>query len=377
MKYKVLLVDDEVEVLMAYQRNLFKHYNVKLATSGAEALNVIQDEGPFAVVLSDYNMPGMTGIELLSEIKEIAPDTTRLIITGYADVSVAVKSVNEGKVFRFLTKPITTDNLLLVIKAACEQYKLVTAEKELLDKTLKGSIKILIDLMTVLQPNIFQRTSRYRRLARILAETLPNTNLWEVEISALLSQIGALIMPADILQQYTESTEMNDKDAAVVRLIPQYSSDILKNIPRLESIAEAILYQDYDYDPINKSSQTIHGADLPVISRILKIVKDYYHFYDAHLDNDKAYSLLLTNKHAYDPFIFEKIIKIINNDNGKKKKIVSINELKPNMVIADTIYSENDMVLITKGRELSEVVIMKLQVLAKRIKIKEPIFIYE
>lgn len=377
MKPNVLLVDDEHEILMAYQRNLFKIFKVHVATSGLEALEVIRTEGPFAAVLSDYNMPGMNGIDFLSKVKDLSPDTTRIIITGYADVSVAISAVNNGKVFRFLTKPISMDNLITVMNAAVHQYKLINSEKELLDKTLKGSIKILIDLLSILQPEIFSRTNRYRILSRKIAEKLQNVNIWEAEMAGLLSEIGSLIMPTDILAKYSSSDEIDETEQTFISKIPSYSADILKNIPRLETIAEAISHSDLDFTPVKATDTNLSGEELPILSRILKIVKDYFKFHSETNNNNETYNLLLTNKRKYDPTVLRALVDIINSDKGPRKKVVYLRELRTGMVLAENLEGEGNLVLISKGKELSDVLIMKLGLISKRVEIKEPIFIYE
>ncbi|MBX3042469.1 MAG: response regulator [Candidatus Kapabacteria bacterium] len=374
---KILLVDDEPDVLLAYQRNLFKLYNVSIAGSGDEAIRIIEDEGPFSVILSDFNMPGMNGINLLTQVKEISPDSSRLIITGYADVNVAIKSVNDGKVFRFLTKPISMDNLIEVINSADEQYRLVTAEKELLDKTLKGSIKILIDLISITKPEIFALSNQFRITAKRLSKFLKGINPWEVEIAALLSEIGAILIPgADKIENdsYTVSKSDSHNNDELNR-IPQLSADILKNIPRLEEIANAIKYQNYEYTYKKGLNQEFYKNDIPIISRIIKIVKDYTLNSKKSGNSDYAYNQLLINKSAYDPEILSKMVDVIVAESKIKKTTVNICNLVPGMVTAENIESDTGLVLISKDRELSEVTIEKLNMLSKRLTIVEPIFI--
>lgn len=142
MKPKILLVDDELNVLIAYQRNLRSRFDLSIAESGEAGLAVINESGPFAVIVSDYNMPIMNGIEFLRNVKNLAPDSIRIMLTGQADLQSAINAVNEGNVFRFLTKPCSHELLLNSLESAVEQYRLVTVEKVLLEK-IKKMEKIL------------------------------------------------------------------------------------------------------------------------------------------------------------------------------------------------------------------------------------------
>src|ERR1700733_8122058 len=103
MSNRILCVDDDINILEGYQRALRKEFDITTAPGGEEALVKIRDEGPFAVVVSDMRMPGMDGIQLLTRIKQVAPESVRIMLTGNADQQTAMNAVNEGNIFRFLT----------------------------------------------------------------------------------------------------------------------------------------------------------------------------------------------------------------------------------------------------------------------------------
>ncbi|MDR3584123.1 MAG: response regulator, partial [Desulfosporosinus sp.] len=155
MNNKVLLVDDDLNVLQAYTRTLRGNFKVSTTDNGAEGLQILKKEGPFAVIVTDYRMPKMNGIQFLAYAKELIPDTIRIMLSGQADLDVSIQAVNEGNVFRFLNKPCPTEQLIKVLDTAIEQYRLVMSERELLDKTLKGSVKLLLDISNAVNPQIF------------------------------------------------------------------------------------------------------------------------------------------------------------------------------------------------------------------------------
>jgi|YNPMSStandDraft_1061717.scaffolds.fasta_scaffold00051_14 sigma-B regulation protein RsbU (phosphoserine phosphatase) len=148
MNKKILFVDDEINVLHGYRRNLRSLFDVHIAQSGEEALKIISEQDDFAVIISDYRMPEMDGIELLHKVRDISPDTIRIILTGYADMQIAIEAINEGNIFRFLTKPISNDKLINTINDALEQYRLITTEKELNKKLQDAYQTIKHDLET-------------------------------------------------------------------------------------------------------------------------------------------------------------------------------------------------------------------------------------
>ena len=133
MTAKILFVDDDALLLQTHQRQLRKLYQVEVAQGAEAALVAIREHGPFAVIVSDMRMPGMNGVQLLAKVREIAPDTVRMMLTGYGDLNSAMEAVNEGHIFRFLTKPCSRSTLAKALDASIAQYRLVTAERELSD----------------------------------------------------------------------------------------------------------------------------------------------------------------------------------------------------------------------------------------------------
>ena len=179
MPEKILFVDDEENVLSALKRQFRKQYSVSTALGGASALQMLADQGPFAVIVSDMQMPEMNGIQLLQQARKLAPDSVRLMLTGNADQKTAMDAVNEGSVFNFLTKPCPPETMAGSIAAAVEQYRLITAERELLEGTLNGSVKLLMDMLSMLAPDSFGRTITVRDMASKMSAVIKLENTWD------------------------------------------------------------------------------------------------------------------------------------------------------------------------------------------------------
>ena len=192
----ILCVDDEPKVLEGLVLNLRKHYRVSTANNGQGGLAIVDGNDPPAVVVSDMRMPEMDGAAFLSQVKERSPDTVRLLLTGQADLESAIAAVNHGQVFRFLTKPCSPPTLLTAIQAAAEQHRLITAEKELLEKTLRGSIKALTEILSLANPLIFGRATRLKQHASELVTGLGVPFSWQLEVAVMLSQIGCIVLSA-------------------------------------------------------------------------------------------------------------------------------------------------------------------------------------
>ncbi|GAG00018.1 unnamed protein product, partial [marine sediment metagenome] len=201
MSEKILCIDDDPNILQGYQRRLRKQFKIETALGGTEGLEAIASKGPFAVIVSDMRMPGMDGVQFLAAAKRRAPDSVRMMLTGFADQQTAVEAVNEGNIFRFLTKPCPPETFAKALTAGMEQYRLVTAEKVLLEKTLRGAIKVLTDVLSLTNPTAYGHASRVRRLVQKLCKQLEVDQPWQAEVAAMLSQIGCVTVPPNTLNK--------------------------------------------------------------------------------------------------------------------------------------------------------------------------------
>jgi len=175
MNRKVLCVDDDANILEAYQRNLRKQFSIDTAPGGEPALALMDSRGPYAVVVADMQMPGMNGVEFLIQSQRTAPDTARIMLTGNADQKTAVEAVNKGHIYQFLNKPCPPAMLALALENGIRQHSLITAERELLENTLNGSIKMLTEVLASTDPQSFGRGELLRNSMRAFAQSLKIT----------------------------------------------------------------------------------------------------------------------------------------------------------------------------------------------------------
>jgi two-component system cell cycle response regulator len=122
MNRKILLVDDDTNLLNGYNRNLRKQFDVNIADSGEKALKLLEAEESFAVIMADQRMPGMDGVTLLRHANNLYQDTVRIMLSGYADVDTALAAVNEGQIFRFLVKPYPMEDLKIILEHGVQEY---------------------------------------------------------------------------------------------------------------------------------------------------------------------------------------------------------------------------------------------------------------
>jgi response regulator RpfG family c-di-GMP phosphodiesterase len=302
MTVKILFVDDDANILSAYQRSLRKEFAIDTALGGEQALEKIGSQGPYGVIVSDMGMPGMDGIKFLTLAKEVSPDTVRMVLTGNANLNSAVEALHHGNIFRYLVKPVPPENMSVSLNAGLRQYDLVTAERELLEKTLQGSIRVLMDILSMVNPEVFGRAQTLRQLMRSLALTLKVSQIqWKLDLSVMLAQIGLVTMPPAVLYKSQRGDSLTESELAVMRRAPEISHDLLGNIPRLESVADIILYQKKNYDGSGFPCDEVAGPSIPLGARMLRVLSDMLQLEAKGMTRSNAIGAMSRQVGWYDP----------------------------------------------------------------------------
>ncbi len=283
MSETILLVDDDIRVVSALQRALYKEYRIEIAGSGTDALKALEGT-QYAVVISDLRMPDMSGIDLLCKVKELSPDTVRVLLTGQADVDNAIAAVNEGNVFRFLMKPCPEDVLTGTLDEALSQYQMVTAQRNVLHETLIAVISVLMNVLGEIQPAAFGRAERIRQLVIAIANATGVKVSWELEAAALLSQVGFISVPPEIVAKYHSGDKLSEEERDQISREPEMAGRLLQGIPRLRSVLRIIAAQQ-DF-----SAATPRTEDAVVFEagQILCLAQDFDHILRCGISADLA-----------------------------------------------------------------------------------------
>ncbi len=376
---RVLFVDDEENLLNAIRRQFRKEFNLQTATSGKEALSVIKSEGPFAVVVSDLRMPEMDGIQFLTAVRDKAPDTVRMMLTGNADVTAAMQAVNEGNIFRFMAKPCPTETLRAAVQSGIEQFRLLNAEKELLESTLQGSIRLLTDLLGTISPLASGRATRAKRyvrqLVRLISEKIPvdESILWQFEIAAMLSQVGALLLPQPVLKKVLAGEKLTAGEQELFDKHPNVGRNLVTNIPRLEPVGEIIALQNVRFDGSNASTAQPTHYDLPLPARVLKVALDFDEQVSRGNTQTESLAVLQSNEAWYDPDILSALARLVKLESSYKVARLYMKDVKSGMILAENVFTADGQLLIAKGFELTDSMIQRLQHYSSNGQLREPV----
>lgn len=364
-KPRVLFVDDEPALLDGLARNLRSRFDVTTAIGGEAGIAAIKADGPFAVVMSDLRMPGTDGVKVLASARRSAPDSTRILLTGFGDVDAAIAAVNFGEVYRFLTKPALPSTIALALEQGVEQHDLRRSQRELLEETLRGSVQALLDALSLANPAAFSRAARIAGLAELLLEGFDVEDRWVVEVAASLSQIGAVTLPDAVAEKLRVGGVMSDDEQELVDRVPEVSARILGPVKRLEPVVEAIRAQREPFHP-----------ELPLAARILRVAVDLDELEARGMPSADAYALLRSREGCYDPDVLA-VLDGQTMAGGGAGKIheIGVAELEIGVVVASDLLDRCGRLLVGRGQVVSEPLLERIRNYGSTVGIDEPLFV--
>ena len=305
MNNKILCVDDEESILRGFQLNLRKDFEVHLASDGVEGLEVFEKEGGFALVLSDMRMPRMNGADMLAEIKQ-NHEVSTILLTGHTDFDSAMAAVNDGNVFRMLSKPCPPERLIKVLKDGLEQHDLVKSKRILLDQTLRGAVEALAESLSTAKPLFFGRVQRVRRMANELAKKLSIPNAWRVDVASVFSQLAYLALPENVTEDVYYRKDLSKDVKSLLSKFPEDTRNILNKIPGLEEIGEILKSVDVQYRFEQEKEDGVRIA-----ASILKVALDFDYYEEQGYDRSIIVSTLRERNKEYDPKVTDTLSDLI------------------------------------------------------------------
>ena len=405
---KVLFVDEERYILSALRRvTRGQPWTVSVANRGDEALELLKEE-PFDVVVSDMRMPQMSGDQLLKKVKELSPCTTRILLTGYADIQAVESAVNEAEIFQYVTKPWHETQLIETIAEGIERHRGLLAQEEKLgeseDKTRRlGKIALMLDkqnktkthaleeMRQHAEQNLFDALSIVTRLseaknrgdgdyARSVSEYtervgrrlgLKGEALKHLSLAATLHKIGMICLPDELVMRPRHS--FNSDERKLYQRYPVWGAMALANCDSLLEAADIVRHHR-EYINGKGFPDALLDNQIPLSSKILCVVCDFFELYsgkmEKHLSGLEDARVYMNEwmGRRYEPLVVQTFFEEIE-DYGKcepLEKTVSTNQLQAGMELNDDVYTRDGVLLLTKGSKLGKTIIQHLVAYEKR-----------
>ena len=376
----VLVVDDTVDNIDVLRSILGEKYKVKVALNGQKALNIAKKRPP-DIILLDIMMPGMDGYEVCRRLKD-NPATKKIpviFVTAKGEVEDETKGFELGAV-DYIVKPVSPPIVRARVKTHLELKNSRQYIEQLLSKTLLGSIKLLTDILAFVNPRRFSQAARLKRYAHDISMYLGLPDIWRIEIAALLSHIGIVTIPTQILNKVEKKIRLSAGERQLYATYPSMGHDLLENIPRMESAAKMIAHQQDTLCIPTTSGNPLDWDIEELGGQILKVVIEYDHLIMKG-KNSKAAIIELRNRGGlYPPFLLDallesqRVIKSPKTDEEVlSKTVVNVTDLRSGMILEDDLVTEDGTVIIFKGNEISSSMLNLLTRYAKHRKFVEPI----
>lgn len=350
----LLCVDDERHVLESMGLFLRRRYELLTAESGAEGIRLLRAHPEVCVIMSDMRMPGMDGATFLHAARSIAPDAPRLLLTGHADIESAITAINDGRIFRFLLKPSPPAQVLEAFEAALSQYRLVTAERELLEHTLRGAVKALSDVLSLAQPAAFGHALRVKLLAGELAGALLPAHRWAVEVAAMLAPLGSIALPAEVADKMHEGRALSIEEKVMVARVPRVTDSLLCNVPRLGMVRGMLALLDHDQLPsgLLLSAEQRRAAERG--AAILRAAVDLDALDALGFPPADALEALRSGSGRYDPDVVA-ALETVRNSGGSLREVqeIPLAALRVGMVIAADVRLATGALFVARGYEVT------------------------
>lgn len=357
---RILFVDDEPNLLNGVRRQLRRDFDVVTAVGAAKGLFALGQEEPFEVIVSDFLMPGINGAEFLAQVRRAAPDATRMLLTGHTNLSDAATTVNEGGIFRMLLKPVDQETITAALRDCVAQHRLVVGERELLEKTLRGSVDALMDVLSLANPAAFARATRMRRTAAAILDAVPVPDRWACELGVLMSQLGAVALPPGVAAKRDADEPLSGAERRMVDEIPEVAERLIAPIPRLTSVVEAIRHARKNWDGSGPPDDKLAGEDIPFGARLLHVVNDYDVLVGGGALPEVAALTLKSRRGCYDPALVDALAASTRDEASVPITPVRLDELEIGMVLAAPVRSGTGTLLVNAGQEVTVGLISRL-----------------
>jgi CheY-like chemotaxis protein len=371
----VLCVDDEPRVLEGVGLHLRKEYDVHVAHSGDEALRKLRELKRVSVLVSDMRMPGMDGATLLAQAMALYPDTTRILLTGEPGRDAAIAAVNRGHIFRFLTKPCAPDQLRNAVEAGVIQSRLMNAEREILQETVLGCIKALIDVLALTSPVAFGRANRVKRQAMAFSAAEGAPEYWQLEAAAMLSQIGYLSLPTELVEKVYYGETLSPDEKTILGGVPQVAIRLLDHIPRLEPVLQILTALNYDDEPL----QRLGDGTIGLATRTLGMVLEYDSLIAQGNTPAVAAQTLRRRAGRYGAELIERFARHVGAGTSERAaRELPLRAVRPGMTIMQDVRTHMGTLLVPRGFDVTASFIERIQnygpeLLSEKIKVLAPV----
>lgn len=389
---RILVIDDEHIVLTALRETLrLEGYDVVATSDPLQAFEHIQNT-PFAVILTDQQMPVLTGLEFLAQAKEVQPDATRILITAVLSLNTVIDAINKGEIYRFIVKPWLREELLVTVKNAVQRYELVVGTRRLqeqalemnrqlgeqlervdrqnqqlaglnqaLKQNLEHSVQLCLKVAETFYPILGAQARRVFELCKALGEgaSLSPEDRQVLEFAARLHDVGLVGAPRELIRKWHQAPDtLTDPERALIELHPALGQELVGFVSDLQPVGAVIRAHHERFDGTGYPDR-LAGENVPYLARLLSVAVAYA-AYPGHGKASEDFVKAQSGT-ALDPEAVRLFLRCLPKAVvPRNQREILLSELQPGMILAAGIYTGNGLLLIPEGQELNRSQIDKI-----------------
>ncbi len=408
---RLLVVDDEEIVLVALRETLVRAgYDVVATGSAHDALECLKTER-FAVIITDQQMPRMTGLEFLAKAKDLQPDATRILITAVLNLGTVIDAINKGEIYRFILKPWLREEFLAAIESAVQRHALVAGNTRLRETaaaleqqvarlqrqlaeagagsdtsapartqasdSCRRAMEVAVRSMEAFHPTIASRARRVFELCRAMGHTagLAADEQRALEIAGLLHDIGLLSVPRPVIRSAERSrAPLAPAERALYERHPITGEEFAGTVCDLPQVGPAIRAHHERFDG-RGYPDGLAGESIPWLGRLLAVAAAWA---DGN-ESDEVTTQVIRDRArtAFDPEALSIFLHALPRSNvPRREREVSVGELRPGMVLARGLHTSGGVLLVPGGSELNRASIEKIRSHHEVSPISGSLFVY-
>jgi len=354
----VLCVDDDPHVLVALRRTLCQHFCVDVAQGGEQGLELLEKKR-YAVVIVDMKMPRMPGPEFLRRARELAPETTRVLLTGNSDLESAISAMNDGAIFRFVRKPYNPVEFPSTVADAVHHHHLRVAEKDVAHRTLFGTVDLLVQVASFIAPGIKERLVRVRDVARSVSQASGIPTSLPLETAALVVALACATEPQPIPRRA--------QTAGLLERSRVLAGRLLGTLPASAEVLE--LFAHATHESLDSVAAALLRPDIMALLLLLEWVL----LIESGSDEAQAQALL-EQRGVYPRELLEALgLRVATTEQEWE---ISVSELEPGLETrSDIVVKNSGQVLLPKGAELTRPLLNRIRHYARSVGVVEPIWV--
>lgn len=397
---RILVVDDEGIVLVALREILLREgYHVLTHSNPLEALESLKRE-TFSVILTDQQMPILTGLEFLSQAKLLQPDATRILITAVLSLDMVIDAINKGEIYRFIVKPWLREELLATVKSAVSRYEQICRnqilqasalsmnlqlaqlnakleqqvsrvaeqnhELERLNKELQGDLTNTVQfcplMLDTFYPLLGYQARRTRELCHAMGQELKLSSEQRniLEAASLTANVGLIGIPRTTIRKHIEAPNtLTQEEHRLIRQHPVASQNLLVKHQHLRIVSDAVRGHHERYDG-RGFPDALKGDQIPHLSALLAVATACAGLPDQNRSG--LHQITSASGKAFHPDAVKALQSVYSDIlNSRKPLETPLSQLQPGMILAKDVCTDSGKLLLPKGRQLTETNIGDLQ----------------